>query len=571
MDRGAAGPAPARQSTAMAQPAPDSPSPARPAVQPLPLVAVAGYLALFLLVDWASFIRPLQGLNITPWNPQPALAVALLLVSRRLWWLVLMALASAEIVVRGVPEQALTVVASAAALTLIYLAMAGAVERLLARAPGEGWHFADVRQGVAFLGVIAVGALASGLAYIGINTLDGQGPRGPWLEALGRYWIGDAVGMTVTLPILLVAGDAAGRSRLREVLTSPAAAPIGLALVLLLAQLGAESVLGFSLAYLLLLPVIAAAMRFGVAGAVLACGLTQVGLIAIIQAGPLPDRTVFELQLLLVAITTTALLLGIVVEQRARTEAELRRSLRLAAAGQATAALAHELSQPLNALALYADAARQQAGGGAEGQPLDAERQRRLLDTVNRMAADARRAGEVVRRLRDFFRSGSTQLERVQLPAVLAETATLLQRRAEAAGVTLQIPAADTPLPPVWADPVQLQLVLRNLIDNAVDAAAAAQPEGRWVRVQLEAAPRELRLAVHDGGGGLDARAALAVFEAGVTHKPGGMGLGLGISRAIIEAHGGRLWAVAGPQGLFRLTLPRDHEPESAPPAPDER
>ena len=558
----------------MALPAPESPSPAGLAsrgVRPIPLLAVAGYLALFLLVDWASFIRPLQGLNITPWNPQPALAVALMLVSRRLWWLVLMALASAEIVVRGVPEQALTVLASAAALTLIYLAMAGAMARLMARPPGEGWHFADVRQGVAFLGVIAVGALASGLAYIGINTLDGQGPRGPWLEALGRYWIGDAVGMTVTLPILMVAGDAAGRARLREVVTSPAAAVIGLAVVLLLAQLGAESVLGFSLAYLLLLPVIAAAMRFGVAGAVLACGLTQVGLIAIIQAGPLPDRTVFELQLLLVAITTTALLLGIVVEQRARTEAELRRSLRLAAAGQATAALAHELAQPLNALALYADAARQQAAGAAGGQPLDAERQRRLLDTVDRMAADARRAGEVVRRLRDFFRSGSTQLEHVQLPALLAETAALLQRRAEAAGVTLQTPPAHTPLPPVWADAVQLQLVLRNLIDNAIDAAAGAPPDRRWVQVFLEATPRELRLAVRDGGSGLDARTALAVFEAGVTHKPGGMGLGLGISRAIIEAHGGRLWAVAGTEGLFRLTLPRDHEPEPAPAAPDER
>ena len=555
----------------MALPA-STPRPAgRSGVRPLPLVAVAGYLALFLLFDWASFIRPLQGLNITPWNPQPALAVALLLVNRQLWWLVLMALASAEIVVRGVPEQAFTVAASAAALTLIYGAMAGALARLLARAPGEGWHFADVRQGVAFLGVIALGALASGLAYVGINTLDGQGPSGPWLEALGRYWIGDAVGMTVTLPILMVAGDAAGRQRLREVLASPAAAGIGLALVLLLLQLGAESILGFSLAYLLLLPVIAAAMRFGVAGAVLACGLTQVGLIAIIQAGPHPDRTVFELQLLLVAITTTALLLGIVVEQRARTEAELRRSLRMAAAGQATAALAHELSQPLNALALYADAARHQAAVMARGQALDADRQHQLLDTVNRMAADARRAGDVVRRLRDFFRSGSTQLERVQLPALAAETAALLRRRAEAAGVRLETPPPDTALPPVWADPVQLQLVLRNLIDNAIDAAGAAPPERRWVRVRLEALPRELRLEVHDGGSGLDAGAALAVFEAGVTDKPGGMGLGLGISRAIVEAHGGRLWAMPGAEGLFRLTLPRDHEPERASPAHDER
>lgn len=540
--------------------------PALPIIRPLPLAAVAGYLLLFLLFDWASFIRPLQGLNITPWNPQPALAVALLLVSRQLWWLVLLALASAEIVVRAVPEQALLVASGAAALTLVDLAIASALARLLPRVPGEGWRFAGVRQGVGFLAVIAAGALVSGVVYIGVYTLGGHGPEGPWLEALGRYWIGDAVGMTVTLPVLLFALDAGGRRRLREVVASRASWLIGLVLLLLLAQLGAERILGFSLAYLLLLPVIAAAMRFGVAGAVLACGLTQIGLIAISQAGPQPDRMVFELQLLLVAITTTALLLGIVVEERARTDAELRRSLRLAAAGQATAALAHELAQPLNALALYADAVRRMAAD-AGGRPLDATRQRQLLDAVDRMAGDAHRAGEVVRRLRDFFRSGSTQLERAALPALVAEALAAQQRRAEAAGVRLEPPQEAGAVPPVWVDAVQLQLVLRNLLDNAIHAAGSAEPGGRWVRVGLEVAPRELRLTVHDGGAGLDAVDAAAVFEAGVTHKPGGMGVGLGISRAIVEAHGGRLWAVPGAGGLFCLSLPRDHDTDTEPAA----
>ncbi len=164
-----------------------------PMLTPLPWAVVVGYLLVFLILDWASFIRPLQGLNITPWNPQPALAVALLMASRRLWWVVITGLLAAEMLVRGLHGDLMVVTLAAAALTCSYLAMAAALERRL----GDGWRISSGRDVVWFLVIIALGALLSGAVYVGTYAAGGVLPTGPLWAALARYWVGDAVGMTV--------------------------------------------------------------------------------------------------------------------------------------------------------------------------------------------------------------------------------------------------------------------------------------------------------------------------------------------------------------------------------------
>src|SRR6185369_1044538 len=131
---------------------------------------------------------------------------------------------------------------------------------------------------------------------------------------------------------------------------------------------------------------------------------TQLGLIVGAQLALEHDLTLFELQALMAASTLTALLLGVLVDERARTAAELRSSLRFAAAGQMAAALAHELSQPLTALTNYAQACRLLAGSDAA---LDASQRRQLTQTVDSLSAEARRAGDVIKRLRDFFTTGA--------------------------------------------------------------------------------------------------------------------------------------------------------------------
>ena len=132
-----------------------------------------------------------------------------------------------------------------------------------------------------------------------------------------------------------------------------------------------------------------AELLLAVAGAVLAAALTQIGLIVAMQSGPHQDMFVIELQLLMASITTTGLLLGVTVDERARKDAELRSSLRLAAAGQMSAALAHELSQPLTALATYAQTCEMLAGDAAPQTP---ERRDMLIDVTRKISADSKRA-----------------------------------------------------------------------------------------------------------------------------------------------------------------------------------
>jgi signal transduction histidine kinase len=111
-------------------------------------------------------------------------------------------------------------------------------------------------------------------------------------------------------------------------------------------------------------------------------------------------------------------------------------------------------------------------------------------------------------------------------------------------------------LPPVWIDPVQIGVVLRNLVANALEAAAAAGDGGRAVRLRASRTPTALLIEVNDSGAGVSPERLGSLFEAGASEKADGMGVGLSICRAIVEAHGGRLWAEVGPGGRFGFTLP---------------
>jgi len=511
-------------------------------------VLCAAYVAAFLLLDWVSYIRPLQGLNITPWNPQPALAIALLLWDRRLLAVVWLGLVAAELAVRGVPPDWFAMLAATAALSLSFAAIARAIVLRLDRA-----LTLSTRRDLLWLtGIVVAGSLFSGTVYVLTYALAGAGPSGPLDEAISRYWIGDAVGIVVTLPMLLVLMNPGRRAALLGVLRSPQWWLIAALIALLLWDVFARDARDhFKYFYLLLLPVVWASARLGLAGAVSAAALTQVGLIVALQSAPSPDLTVFELQVLMAALTMTGLLLGVAVDERARAEAELQGSLRMAAAGQMAAALAHELSQPLTALSSYADAARLLAGSSALS---DAERLSRLSDVSQRMADDAQRAGDVVKRLREFFRTGSTNLQTVAPAALLHETIRAHERRADALQIRLD-GEIDDALPPVAIDPVQIAVVLRNLVANAIDAASASGGGGR-VTVRARTDGDDLLVQVRDSGPGVDSARLQTLFEPGVSTKPGGMGVGLSFCRAIVEAHGGRLWAQSGPYGLFCFTLP---------------
>jgi two-component system, LuxR family, sensor kinase FixL len=273
-----------------------------------------------------------------------------------------------------------------------------------------------------------------------------------------------------------------------------------------------------------------------------------------VQTGQYQPVTVFEFQAVLAALTCTGILLGTIVDERLAAEEALRSSLRLAAAGDMAAALAHELNQPLTAMATYARASQMLARRLPDSDPTA----RAILDVSDKLAGEAARAGDIVNRLRRFFRERSTELQASDLRELLAEAVASQARRAEELRVRLALGEVQE-LPPVWIDRVQIAVVLRNLLANAIEAAAdRPDTDGGLSSVDISAVLQgdAVLVSVVDSGRGLSAEQARDVFDAASSSKPGGMGIGLSISRAIVEAHGGRLWGEPGAGGTFRFTLP---------------
>lgn len=521
----------------------------QPSLQALPATALffAGYIAL----AWVSYVYPMRGLNITPWNPQTALAVALLFVHRATWPVVWAAAACAEAFIGTERMPFAALVISTGALTAGYAAIAAALRRWL----GTDLPVIGRRSALVFLALAGAGALiASSLRALSLwaaGTIAFE--RVP--AVVHRASIGDGVGLIVTLPVLLVLASARHRGLTRSMLRNRESWAIALATLLaIVAVFQQDPQQQFKLFYLLFVPVVWAATRFGAVGAVWTAALVQALLIGVLQTGQYLPLTVFEFQVLVAALTCTGILLGAIVDEKEAAEEALRASLRLAAAGDMAAALAHELNQPLTAISTYARAAQILAGRLGEQ---DAAA-RGMLDVAHKLATEAARAGDVVNRLRRFFRERSTDLQQTHLSDLLADAVQAQAQRACELRVELSVAEAE-PLPALWVDRVQIAVVLRNLLANAIEAASDVQrPRDAPRRVALSAQRRgdEALVSLLDTGAGLSPEQARGIFEAPVSSKPGGMGIGLAISRAIVEAHGGRLWAEPGPHGILHFTLP---------------
>ncbi|MBO3701683.1 MAG: MASE1 domain-containing protein [Candidatus Accumulibacter sp.] len=513
------------------------------------LLLIAGYVAL----DWMSFFHPLHGPYITPWNPAPALALVFIL--RHGWQAVLvlaLAVLLAEIGVRSLPASLPVSIAIAGMLALGYGAIGEALRRRM-RGPAI---FLDRFGLLRWAGVVVAGTLLTSVAFVlALVALD-LVPLAGWSEAVGRFWIGDGVGILVSMPLLWMLFDERGRALLRATLWRPDTLGYVLAAAMALwvaVGHGAES--DFQYFYLLFLPIIWAASRQGLAGAVLSAAVIQIGLIVVVYRQGFSAGSVLEIQAVTVVLVLAGFFIGVVVDEQQRISAELRQTLRLAAAGEMAGALAHELNQPLTALSAYGAACEELLARGETGD--------RLKGSIRLMVSEACRAAEVVRRLRDFFRTGTTRLEAIPLRALLAAAAAPFARHAAKAGVELTVePVPDGVL---LADGPQLEVVLRNLFSNAFDAVSEQPPGERRVRVSaLAEGGDRICIRIEDSGPGRTGDAVSRPFEPLNSTKSSGLGLGLAISRAIAEAHGGNLWAEVGARGVFRLRLPFEKTPAHA-------
>jgi len=231
----------------------------------------------------------------------------------------------------------------------------------------------------------------------------------------------------------------------------------------------------------------------------------------------------------------------------------LRRDLthvgRVTTMGEMAAALAHELNQPLTAILSNAHAGERYL---AQGTPPLGEVREILQDVVG----DARRAGEVIQRLRSLLRKDEAKFLALDINMVVREMAVLTHTEAVLRNLTVELDLGSD-LPPVRGDRVQLLQVLLNLVVNGMEATGA-QTDGRRIEIRTARGVEAVRVAVRDEGPGIPPEALQEIFETFYTTKPKGMGMGLAISRSIVEAHGGQLWAENNPDrgATFWFTLP---------------
>lgn len=230
-------------------------------------------------------------------------------------------------------------------------------------------------------------------------------------------------------------------------------------------------------------------------------------------------------------------------------QSELIHVSRLSAMGTMASTLAHELNQPLTAVANYLEASRDLLG------ELDGQKVSLVRDALDEAAKESLRAGSIVRRLRDFVATGETEKRIEDLSRLIEDASGLALVGSRERGVRsfFKLDAGATS---VLVDRVQIQQVLVNLIRNAVEAMAGTNERDLTVSTQLEG-NGVIRISVSDTGPGIDPGVMPQLFGAFVSSKAEGMGLGLSICRTIIEAHGGRIWAEDAPGGgaIFHFTL----------------
>ena len=629
-----------------------------------PLLIGGGFVLLYVLLSWLAHTTMTRPFAIAPWHPAGGIALALLLVFGIRYWPALgIAALSTALMLRDIPPFPYTPLLAPMILTLGYVVMAAILRgplqfRLAFDHPAEIAKLVGVATAITF--VMAV-------AYVAVFRGTGGMPEQEFRPIVLRFWIGHLIGIVINTPLLLLilSGSSAKLNAFKTSLSSRDAAFFaGITVLTLWIIFGLPWADHYKLFYLLFLPAIWVATRYGVIGAVIGMACIQLGIIFTLINSQFESGTaVTEFQFMMLTLTVATFFIGTAVtqnhhalralrksESRFRTTVatahdsiltidqaglivdtnaatthifgyepsnliglpaslilpelelktvtsalrwtrglradntffpaeaslgitadsdgklmivivrdmtkhmnnvrlftqqheELSRALRLAATGEMTAALAHELHQPLTAIRNYSYAARLQFPASSV-----------LMEKIEREAA---RAATLVQRLRNFFRGDSSAVETIDVTVFLRDTLAPVLDKASSQGIILE---AHTTCHGVMLliDRIQIGTAIRSLINNSIEAMQNTAHSPRLITVSALAENNDwVRVSIADNGPGIAQAMSEHMFEPYATDKFSGTGMGLPISRAMIEAHGGRIWFESSDQGTtFHLTLP---------------
>jgi two-component system sensor kinase FixL len=514
------------------------------------IVIALGYIASYVALDWLSYVEPFSPAGITPWSPSTGLSVAIiLLLGYRFIPCLVLSVGAADSLVRGLPLPTGVEILTGVVIAGGYGGMCAALLGPLRFDP----KLESKRDLFLLLAAAVVASAVVASCYVALIIAAGMIDSAQFGPAMLRYWVGDMIGITILTPFLLVLMT-------RPRLPSPAwemllpLALLGTALWLVFGFVGAYR---FQLFYLLFLPVVWTAVRFGLEGVTWALLISQVSLIILIQLSGQSTWNLTAYQALMVVLSVTGLAVGALVSEQYRTERQLRmhqeaiaRVSRLSSMGEFAAALAHEINQPLTAIGNYVRLVK-------SASMLEPPDNARVAEAAGKAAEQVHRAAEVVRRLREFIRLGRSGTGPNPLPQLMEDAATLCRPEYDRHGVKLGV-QFDRDLPNVLCDSLQVQQVIVNLLRNSLESITDAGRRDGRVTIEAEReGDKQVLLRVRDNGPGFDRSLLGKQITPFTTTKPEGMGLGLSLSRSIIESHGGRLTIGGDANGAeISFTLP---------------
>lgn len=529
-------------------------------------------VVVFVLMEWLSSIHEFMSVPITPWNPGLGVVFAFMLLRGPLYGLVLFAgMIAAELIVVRTELQWPIIVAIAAIISLVYGAAAIVLRRLLHLDAGLS-HLRDLLI-LLFVGIIA--AIVTSVLVALLLLLDHRIAADNVLTAATPLLLGDMIGIAVMTPLTLrlvmrMQGESlSGYARPLAIEIVLYAAFICIALYVIVGGPGGGGLRYF---YLLFVPVVLAGVRHGFDGACAALAVAQFALVGLMHWFGYDAQAFTDMQTLMLVLTGTGLIVGAVVSERQNAdhlrrlaeerlrekETEAGRAARFTLVSGMASALAHEINQPMTAARALARSAQHIIEGPSPDLP-------RAGGNIANAVAQIDHASGVMRRMREFLRRGRPHVSSFEIGTMIEDALTLARPDASARGIDIITDIPDG-LPMVHGDRIQIEQVVLNLIRNAVEAISGAQQKDATIRLSaaILSTPPRIEIAVRDNGPGIAEHLAQAMFEPMTTSKHEGLGLGLPISRTIVESHGGQIWLQSGePCGTeFRFSLPleRPHD-----------
>jgi signal transduction histidine kinase len=502
------------------------------------------YVSAYVGVVWLSLRFLSIHLGIVPWGPETGLCFAAFLIfGKRIWPFLLLAVAAANLLLRG---SGLPMPVQIFAPFIIGGGYAIALSILVSPRLRFDAGLRTSRDVQLLLTTAVVSTVAIACAYVTLLLATGALPRSEVASAVYQFATADLIGITVITPFLLLLAHA---SRLPRLTIEG-----GLqAMAIVASFIPAFAVTGlphFRLFNAVFFPIIWIALRQGLQGATYGLLLTQAGLIvALVHLGE-QAGSMAAFQGLMLVIAFTGLSIGTLVTERRRVEQQLRLNeksiaeiFRLGSAGELATAIAHEINQPLTAIANYTQIIQHYLEDGYGDRTM-------AIEAAKKVSAQVGRTDAVIRSFRDLIKRGRPEMKPETVGEIFRETLDIVAPLLQREGVDVEVSIArDTQS--VLADRLQIQQVLINLMANATEAMAKNRDGDKRLFLIASNAPGGdgVAITVADTGPGFPKGVDIRRPALFTSSKPDGLGVGLSFSRSIVENHGGEMQVGGGPGG----------------------